>query len=71
MRTTIDIDETLLRQVMRILGTKSKSEAVNIALRRVVESRKCEEALQIANAIGWNDDLDGSGKAHPKRRPRS
>ena len=45
MRTTLELDEELLREAMRLLGTKTKRETVRRALEAVVAQRR-KERLQ-------------------------
>ena len=45
-RTTIDIDDALVEKVKRLTGAKSKREAVDIALRRLVEKGSPYRALR-------------------------
>ncbi|MBB1254412.1 type II toxin-antitoxin system VapB family antitoxin [Streptomyces alkaliterrae] len=44
-RTVIDIDDELLSDVAQALGTGTKKETVNTALREVLESRRRALAL--------------------------
>jgi Arc/MetJ family transcription regulator len=39
-RTVIDLDDDLLADVARALGTRTKRETVNTALREVLENRR-------------------------------
>ncbi|MFR9726343.1 type II toxin-antitoxin system VapB family antitoxin [Streptomyces sp. MS19] len=39
-RTVIDLDDELLADVARALGTRTKKETVNTALREVLENRR-------------------------------
>jgi Arc/MetJ family transcription regulator len=48
MRTLIDVDETLLKYAMEELGTKTKRDTVNEALRRAAGDR-----LRAAYAEFW------------------
>jgi Arc/MetJ family transcription regulator len=57
-RTNIDIDDELVGRAMRRYQLRSKREAVDLALRRLVgESMSREEALA-AEGSGWVGDLD-------------
>jgi Arc/MetJ family transcription regulator len=58
-RTNIDIDETLVREVMRRFRLKTKREAVDLALRRAAGSTATAEGLLSLEGIGWDGDLDG------------
>jgi Arc/MetJ family transcription regulator len=44
-RTVIDLDDELVAEVARALGTSTKKETVNRALREVLESRRRALAL--------------------------
>jgi Arc/MetJ family transcription regulator len=57
MRTNIEIDDDLLERAMRMYRLKTKREAVDFALRRLVG-----EPLDVADAramrgSGWEGDL--------------
>lgn len=65
-RTNIEIDEAMIRRVMRRYGLRTKREAVDLALRRLdVAPMTREEALAM-QGTGWEGDLD----AMRDRRPR-
>lgn len=64
-RTNIDIDDDLLRRVQSTYGLRTKRQAVDFALRRLlVEPMTGSEALAM-RGVGWPGDLDemrrGSG----------
>ena len=44
-RTVIDVDDALLADVAQALGTSTKKETVNTALREVLENRRRALAL--------------------------
>lgn len=57
-RTNIDIDEAVVRTVMSTYGLRTKREAVDFALRRlVVAPMSRKEALAMRGA-GWAGDLE-------------
>jgi Arc/MetJ family transcription regulator len=57
MRTNIDIDDELLARAMRTYRLKTKREAVDYALRRLVaEPLAPDEALAMRGS-GWDGDL--------------
>ena len=59
VRTTLAIDDVLLRQAMRDLGTTKKGFAVNEALRAFVQARKRERLKALSGKISivenWRD----------------
>jgi Arc/MetJ family transcription regulator len=68
-RTNIDIDEDLVQSAMTRYGLKTKREAVELALRRLVgDPLSLDEALAM-EGTGWEGDLDAmrSGGRPTKR----
>jgi Arc/MetJ family transcription regulator len=57
-RTNIDIDDELVAEAMRRFGLKTKREAVELALRRLVGPRLSPEFVKSLEGIGWEGDLD-------------
>jgi Arc/MetJ family transcription regulator len=57
-RTNIDIDDRLVAEVMRRFGAKTKREAVDLALRRLVGTPLTAEFVLGLEGIGWEGDLD-------------
>jgi Arc/MetJ family transcription regulator len=57
-RTNIELDDDIVEAAMRLYGTRSKKETVDLALRRLVGARLgTEEALALEGS-GWEGDLD-------------
>jgi Arc/MetJ family transcription regulator len=58
-RTNIDIDDELVERAMRAFGLRTKREAVQLALERLVGGgpMSVEEQLAMEGA-GWDGDLD-------------
>ena len=57
-RTNIDIDDELIAEAIRRYGLKTKKEAVDLALRRLVGPRLSLEFFESLRGIGWEGDLD-------------
>jgi Arc/MetJ family transcription regulator len=57
VRTNIVIDERLVRKAMRLYGLRTKRDAVDYALRRLVGSDDPRSILEL-EGIGWEGDLD-------------
>lgn len=57
-RTNIDIDDELIEAAMRKYGLKTKREAVDLALRKLVGPKFTKELLDSVTGIGWEGDLD-------------
>lgn len=56
-RTNIDIDEELIRRVMKIYRLRTKREAVDLALRKLISSDPHAGMLAL-EGTGWDGDLD-------------
>jgi Arc/MetJ family transcription regulator len=57
-KTLIDIDDDLLTRSQQILGTTTKKDTVNAALRAVVRRRAAEEFVGLARSGVFDDLLD-------------
>ena len=55
MRTTIDINEQLIRDVMKVSRTKSKKEAITVALETYLKEKRRQE---LKNMIGQYPTFD-------------
>ena len=58
-RTNIDVDEDLVTRAMRTFGLRTKGEAVQLALERLLggEPMALREQLDM-EGVGWDGDLD-------------
>ena len=56
-RTNIDLDEALVREVMRRFDVPTKREAVDLALRRLVGTPLDAAFLTGLEGSGWDGDL--------------
>ncbi|HTO10063.1 MAG TPA: type II toxin-antitoxin system VapB family antitoxin [Candidatus Binatia bacterium] len=66
--TTVDLDDKLLKQARRILGTTSIKDTVNASLKAVVHQRKLQELVDSFGAV----DLDLTHNAlRAQRRKRT
>ena len=57
-RTNIEIDDVLIERAMNIYGLRSKREAVDFALRKLVGEPMSREEMLAAEGRGWDGDLD-------------
>lgn len=57
-RTNIEIDDRLIETAMRVHGLKTKREAVDYALRRLVGTPMTREEMLAMQGTGWDGDLD-------------
>lgn len=60
MRTNIDIDGEVLKEVQRLTGAKTKREAVDIALRELVARYRRLGLLRLKGKVHWEGDLEES-----------
>ncbi len=68
-RTNIEIDDELVEQAMRLTGARSKRQAVDIALRRLVEKGTIYGALRrMRGKAVWEGDVPGWRTDRSKRR---
>ncbi len=52
MRTTIDINEDLINQVMKKAGVKTKKEAIVTAMKHYLRFKKIEELKELVGNYG-------------------
>lgn len=57
-RTNIEIDDLLVDRAMRLYRLRSKREAVDLALRRLVGEQMSREEMLASEGQGWGGDLD-------------
>lgn len=60
MRTNIDIDDDVLREAQRLIGTRTKRETVDLALRELVARHRRIGILDLRGRVRWEGDLDES-----------
>ena len=58
MRTNIDLDDTLVQQVMAATGQRTKKGAIQEALRRLVRAHEQRQAIEDLRGLGWEGELD-------------
>ncbi len=69
MRTTLDVDEKLLKDVVTATGEKSRSRAVNRALLEYVRGKKIDELRAMAGKI-WIEDTRAVQEVADQRRQK-
>lgn len=66
-RTTIEIDDALVKRAMRLTGATTKREVVDLALRRLVEKGTLYRALRrLKGELPWKGDVSGSRSARTR-----
>jgi Arc/MetJ family transcription regulator len=68
-RTNIDLDDELVAAAMSKYHLRTKREAVDLALRRLVGPRLTPSFLAGLRGIGWDGDLDEMRAGRPAERP--
>ncbi|MBI4299287.1 MAG: type II toxin-antitoxin system VapB family antitoxin [Chloroflexi bacterium] len=56
MRTTLEVNENLLEDVVKLTGEKAKSKAVNKALKEYVRHKRIEELISMLGKIDLVDN---------------
>jgi Arc/MetJ family transcription regulator len=56
-RTNIEIDDVLINRAMRLYRLRSKREAVDLALRRLVGEPMSRDEALATEGTGWGGDL--------------
>jgi len=71
MRTTLDLDEKMVKEAMRITRSKSKAEAINRVLSEFIRYRKLEELKALSGKVriadNWQEMEETELKAQEKR----
>jgi Arc/MetJ family transcription regulator len=68
-RTNIEIDDGLIEEAMRLTEARTKREAVDIALRRLVEKGSLYRAIRrLRGELEWEGDV-GSWRSARTTRP--
>ncbi len=60
MRTNIDIDDSLMRQAMRLGGTGTKKATVEAGLRLLIETRSQVGIRRLRGKVKWEGNLEVS-----------
>src|SRR5579872_1089411 len=59
MRTSIEIDDKLMQEALRLTGLRTKQEAVELGLRTLVRMYRQMEFRRFKGKLEWQGDLDG------------
>jgi Arc/MetJ family transcription regulator len=60
MRTNIEIDDSVMKEALRLTGLRTKREAVDMALRELVARHRQLGVLKLRGRIEWTGDLKAS-----------
>ncbi|MCH7800435.1 MAG: type II toxin-antitoxin system VapB family antitoxin [Chloroflexi bacterium] len=70
MRTTLNIDEKILAEVIEATGEKSKSKAVNMALEQFIRQKKIKNLLSMVGKLEIDDTSEEQAKVDKERDER-
>jgi Arc/MetJ family transcription regulator len=66
-RTNVEVDDALVAEVIRRYGLRTKREAIDLALRRLVGEPPATADVLALEGSGWHGDLD---QMRPARQAR-
>ena len=66
MRTTLDIPEELIEEARRVLGFKSKTDAVVLSLTELIRRRRIEDLKAMAGQVKLDIDIGTSRRRSPR-----
>lgn len=58
MRTNIEINDKLMRDVLKATGIKTKKEAVELGLKTLIQLKKQGNIKNFRGELKWSGDLD-------------
>lgn len=58
MRTNIVIDDELMARAMRVSGTRTKRETVELGLQMLIRLKQQERLRGLRGKLHWEGDLD-------------
>jgi len=64
MRTNIEIDDALMKKVMRVSGARTKKAAVEAALQFMLKIKAQDGIMKLRGRGQWEGDLGKSRLAH-------
>ena len=57
-RTNIELDDSLVKEGMRVFKCKTKRELIHLALRELLQTEKRQEILKLRGQVAWEGDLE-------------
>lgn len=57
-RTSIDIDDKLIKEGLKITHLKTKKELVNFALQELIKREKRKRIMELQGKLQWDGDLE-------------
>jgi hypothetical protein len=69
MRTTLDLNEKLIRELMNVTAAKTKTEAIHQAATELIRRKKLDQLKSLSGAIHL--DLDWKSQEQAEIRPQA
>ena len=57
-RTSIDLDDWLVEEGLRVFKCKTKKELIHLALQELLKTEKRKETLKLRGRLQWEVDLE-------------
>ena len=57
-RTNIELDDSLVKEGMRVFKCKTKRELIHLALQELLTTEKRQEILKLRGQVAWEWDLE-------------
>jgi Arc/MetJ family transcription regulator len=58
MRTNIEIDNELMEEALKVTGSRTKREVVDLALRELVQRRRRKDLLDLVGKVEFYEGYD-------------
>ena len=58
MRTNIEINDKLMKDVLKVTGARTKKEVVELGLKTLIQLKKQENIKNFRGKLKWSGDLD-------------
>ncbi|MBK9306484.1 MAG: type II toxin-antitoxin system VapB family antitoxin [Nitrospira sp.] len=68
MRTTLDLDEKLIRQLMDVTAAKTKTDAIHLAAEELIRRKKLDQLKSLSGTIHLDLDWKRLEKAELKHQ---
>ncbi len=70
MRTTLNLDEELVRELMKVTEAKTKTEAIHQAISEAIRRRKLDQLKSLSGKVRVAADWKKSEQAEIRRQNR-
>lgn len=68
MRTTLDLNEKLIRELMNVTAAKTKTEAIHQAAAELIRRKKLNQLKSLSGAIHLDLDWEGLEQVEIRRQ---